>query len=67
MASEHERDAMLGAFSAWAAIHKPEAWIDLFADEGPSFTPITAPLHYMMPLPAAQQLAEADSAGARKG
>jgi hypothetical protein len=63
--TEHERDAAIGAFSAWAIVHSAAGWADLFKREGPSFTPIAPPLHYMMPISDAQQLADADPAGRR--
>jgi hypothetical protein len=47
--SEHERDAALGALTAWALVHKPAGWCDLYADEVPFYTPLQAPLSYFMP------------------
>ncbi|TEU19180.1 MAG: DUF429 domain-containing protein [Anaerolineales bacterium] len=64
--SQHERDALLGTFSAWAAIHRPLTWSDLYEIENPWFSPVAPPLHYFMPIGAAQQLAAADPAGVRK-
>lgn len=47
--SEHERDAVLAAFTAWALVHKPPDWCDLYAEEVPSYTPLASPLSYFMP------------------
>ena len=47
--SEHERDAMLSAITAWAAFHKHQGWSDLYSSEPCSYTPISPPLHYFMP------------------
>jgi hypothetical protein len=47
--SEHERDAVIGAFTAWALIHKPPDWCDLYAEEVPFYTPLAPPLSYFMP------------------
>lgn len=47
--SEHERDAMLAAIAAWAAIHQPEGWSDLLIQEPDFYSPITHPLTYIMP------------------
>jgi hypothetical protein len=47
--SEHERDAMLAAVSAWAAYKPSSDWEDLLAYEINSYTPVSMPVHYMMP------------------
>jgi len=47
--SEHERDAALSAFSAWALTHHPPGWLDVYVHEGPRFSPLSPPLHYFMP------------------
>lgn len=47
--SEHERDAMLAAVSAWAAYKPSSDWEDLLAYEENSYTPVSMPVHYMMP------------------
>jgi len=46
---EHERDAALAALSAWAMIHRPNGWQDLFLLEEAPWSPIEAPLAYWMP------------------
>lgn len=47
--SEHERDAMLAAVSAWAAYKPSSDWEDLLAHEENSYTPVSMPVYYMMP------------------
>jgi len=47
--SEHERDALLSAFCAWAAAHRPPDWSDLYLNENRWFSPLHQPLHYFMP------------------
>jgi len=51
--SEHERDAMLASIAAWAVIHQPAGWTDLFSSEENTYSPIEMPLHYVMPIPRA--------------
>ena len=47
--TEHERDAALGALSAWAMVRKPEAWCHLSRlDEG-FMSPLVPPPGYWMP------------------
>lgn len=48
--SEHGRDAVLAAFTAWALVHKPHGWSDLFAREVRFYSPLADPLAYFMPL-----------------
>lgn len=48
--TEHQRDAILGAFSAWAAIHQPNGWVDLFSEAGSIYSPLGGQLVYFMPL-----------------
>lgn len=48
--TDHERDAILGAFAAWALVHSPSGWCDLYLNEVPYFTPLPRPLAYLMPL-----------------
>jgi hypothetical protein len=52
--TEDERDALLGAFSAWAAVQRTSGWTDLYEKEGPWFSPLGQPLHYFMPNLSAQ-------------
>jgi hypothetical protein len=47
--SEHERDAALGAFAAWAMVSKRANWRDLFQDEDKPFVPVP-PVEYWMPI-----------------
>ena len=53
--SEHERDAILCTFSAWAAIHKPQRWSDLYEKERQWYSPLEPPIHYLMPVDLRQQ------------
>ncbi len=48
--SEHERDAMLGALSAWALLHRPVGWCDLSRMDEGAISPLTPPPAYWMPL-----------------
>ncbi len=48
-ASEHERDAMLAAIAAWATLAHPAGWIDLLQQEIDPYSPLHAPLAYVMP------------------
>lgn len=50
LATEHERDAALGALSAWAAVTRPTEWVDLLADEPAGYFP-AGPASYYMPDP----------------
>lgn len=50
MISEHERDAALGAVTAWAMLHGPEGWRDIAKDESNAIYPWDAPVAYWMPL-----------------
>jgi hypothetical protein len=47
--SEHERDAALGAFAAWAMVTEQAGWRDLFQDEDKPFVPVP-PVEYWMPV-----------------
>lgn len=49
--SEHERDALLSAVTAWAVSRSVPGWQDLFPLEPHPFTPVAPPLHYYMPRP----------------
>lgn len=46
----HERDAAIAALSAWAMIHRPQDWQDLYLREQDPYSPITGPLGYWMPV-----------------
>lgn len=47
--TDHERDAAIGTLCAWAMLHKPQAWRNLYVEEQDAYSPITAPLGYWMP------------------
>ena len=49
--SEHERDAMIGALSAWAMVHQTSAWKNLFLPEREhaAVLPVEQPISYWMP------------------
>jgi hypothetical protein len=52
--SEHARDSAIAALSAWAMVHRPSGWRNLFVEEEAPFMPIGQPLGYWMPeLPGA--------------
>ena len=50
--SEHERDAALSAFTAWALINRPLGWSDLYAEKANSYPLVSMPLSYFMPISA---------------
>jgi hypothetical protein len=45
---EHQRDAAIAALSAWAMVHHPQGWRDLFVDEALAYSPLAQPLGYWM-------------------
>lgn len=47
--SEHERDAILGAFTAFAQREKRQGWRNLFEEEKQPVTPFDYPVGYWMP------------------
>lgn len=47
--TEHERDAALGALTAWAMVTKAAGWRDLFMEEQDAFVPVS-PVSYWMPI-----------------
>jgi hypothetical protein len=49
-AGEHERDAALGAVSAFAMVSKLDSWQDLYQNESNPITPLAPPPGYWMPL-----------------
>lgn len=51
-ASEHERDAAVGALAAWHMLHPSSGWRDLVAEEPHPFFPLKscANVGYWMPL-----------------
>jgi len=51
--TEHERDALLSAVSAWATAHHRTlpGWRDLYLQEGEAYSPVSQPRHYFMPIP----------------
>lgn len=48
--SEHERDAALGAVTAWAMLHASEGWRDISKDETCAMHPWDKPVSYWMPV-----------------
>jgi hypothetical protein len=46
---DHLRDAALACLSAWAMVHAPEDWRNLYPIEQTPYSPIAAPLAYWMP------------------
>lgn len=56
--TDHERDAAIGALCAWAMLHKPKGWRELYVEEQAPYSPVTAPLGYWMP-----QVVQAESRG----
>ena len=48
--SEHERDALLAALAAAAAVRSEAGWRDLLLEEPDAYSPISSPLHYFMPI-----------------
>jgi hypothetical protein len=49
LSCDHERDAALGSFAAWAMFVTQSGWRNLFLDERDPFVPV-APVEYWMPL-----------------
>lgn len=47
--SDHERDAALGALSAWAMANKAEGWNNLYPQEKDPISPLDPPPEYWMP------------------
>lgn len=50
VSTEHERDAGLAAYSAWAAATRLSGWRDLAADEVSPFYPSVSPTAYWFPV-----------------
>ena len=48
---EHERDAVISAFAAWAMLKKLKGWRDLCQDENSPVQPFDTPVNYWMPIP----------------
>lgn len=48
--SEHERDAALGAVTAWAMLHASKGWRDISKDESSAMHPWDTPVSYWMPV-----------------
>ena len=46
----HERDATLGAISAWAAIRRPANWQNLYPLEPDPINPFAIPVSYWLPI-----------------
>jgi len=49
MTSDHERDAALGALSAWAMLHRARGWKDLRGLDPDAVSPLVAPFGYWVP------------------
>jgi predicted nuclease with RNAse H fold len=49
--SDHEKDALLGAFAAWSAFVKRPGWRDLLPDEFEPHFPLVERVSYWFPLP----------------
>lgn len=49
-ASQDERDAAVAGLSAWAVIHKPRKWSDLYCRETKPISPLNPHAEYWMPL-----------------
>jgi hypothetical protein len=49
--SEHERDALLGAVTAWAMVQRANGWRDIGLEESEAFVPVP-PVEYWMPIVA---------------
>jgi hypothetical protein len=48
---EHERDAAIAGFFAWAMVHRMVGWRDLLPGEREAYLPIEQPLSYWYPFP----------------
>jgi len=51
LGSEHQRDAVLGAITAWAMNKKPSSWADLLEMERGPILAVEQPIGYWMPQP----------------
>lgn len=47
--TEHERDAAIASVSAWAMVHKPQGWRDLYPQEGDTYSLVKGNIGYWMP------------------
>lgn len=47
--TDHERDAAIAAFCAWAMLHDCAGWRDLAVEESDGFFPVSQPLKYWFP------------------
>jgi hypothetical protein len=47
---DHARDAAIATLAAWAMIHQPTGWCDLYLQEANPLSPLAAPLGYWMPM-----------------
>ena len=50
LGSEHERDAVISAYAAWAMLNGFGGWRDLYLDEPNSVLPFDIPVSYWMPI-----------------
>jgi hypothetical protein len=49
MATDHERDAALGALTAWTMLHEAPEWQDIRGLDPDAVSPLAAPLGYWVP------------------
>jgi hypothetical protein len=49
-ASDHERDAAVGALTAWAMIHRAPGWNDIRSRDPGAVSPFAGPVGYWVPL-----------------
>ena len=52
MTTDHERDAALGALTAWAMFHQAAGWKDIRGLDPNAVSPLAAPMGYWVPMPA---------------
>ena len=50
MASDHERDAALGALTTWAMLHRATGWKDIRGRDPNAVSPLVAPVGYWVPV-----------------
>ena len=50
LGSEHERDAVISAYAAWAMLNGFGGWRDIYLDEPDPVLPFGTPVSYWMPL-----------------
>jgi len=50
VATDHERDAAVGALTAWAMLHRAPGWEDIRGRDPDAVSPLVDPLGYWMPV-----------------